>query len=91
MNGRNRQLLTLGLTLGGAAILRRHRAVWHVTVDGQPATSRVLHGGEFVPSAGVLLSSLRSGNRRPDAELRFALGLGLIAFGLRRSLIQGES
>jgi hypothetical protein len=41
--------------------------------DDQPARSRVLHGGEFVPSAEVLLSALRSGDRRPDAEFRFAL------------------
>ena len=95
MNGRNRQLLTLGLIVSGSAILvspiRRHRAVWHVTVDDQPARSRVLHGGEFVPSAEVLLSALRSGDRRPDAEFRFAVGLGLIAFGLGLNLIQGDS
>lgn len=95
MNGRNRQQLTLGLIVSGSATLvspiRRHRAVWHVTVDDQPARSRALLGGEFVPSTGVLLSAIRSGDRRPDAEFRFALGVGLIAFGLGLSPIQGDS
>jgi hypothetical protein len=89
--------LSLGLALvgSGSALLvspiRRHRAVWHVTVGDKPVGTRVLHGGDYIPSADAMLSGLRTGERRPDAELRFALGLGLIGFGFGVSLIRGDS
>lgn len=95
MKGLNRQLLGLALFGSGSALLvspiRRHRAVWHVTVDDKPARTRVLHGGDYVPSTEAILSGLRTGDRRPDAEFRFALGLSLIGFGLGLSLISGDS
>jgi hypothetical protein len=94
MNSPNRQILGLGLIVTGSAILispiRRHRAVWHVTVGDKPARSRVLHGGEYVPAANVMLTALRSRDRRPDAAFRSALGLALIGSGLGLSLIQGD-
>jgi hypothetical protein len=95
VNDLNRQLVSLGLVSSGSALLvspiRRHRAVWHVTVGDEPARTRLLHGGDYVPPAEAMLSGLRTGERRPDAELRFALGLGLIGLGLRVSLIRIHS
>jgi hypothetical protein len=79
----------------GSAILispiRRHRAVWHVTVGDTPTRRRVLHGGEYVTAADALLSAFRSGDRRPDAEFRSALGLAMIGSGLGLSLTQAGS
>jgi hypothetical protein len=86
MSRPKRAIITVGLIVGGSALLvspiRRHRAVWHVTVGYQPARRRVVHGGEFAPTVAVMLSAIRSGDRRPDAETRFAVGLGLVASGL---------
>lgn len=94
MNDLKRLSLGLALVVSGSALLvspiRRHRAVWHVTVGDKPARTRVLHGGDYIPSAYAMLSGLRTGERRPDAELRFALGLGLIGFGFGVSLIRGD-
>jgi len=94
MSRPTRPVLTLGLTIGGSALLvspiRRGRAVWHVTVADQPARKRVLHG-EFASTAEVLLSAIRSGDRRPDAEIRFAVGLTLVGFGLLLAPIAGTS
>ncbi|HXV72044.1 MAG TPA: hypothetical protein VEB69_11655 [Acidimicrobiia bacterium] len=91
MNDLNHLLLGLALLGSGSAVLvspiRRHRAVWHVTVGDTPARTRVLHGGDYIPSAHAMLSGLRTGERRPDAELRFALGLGLMGLGFGVSLI----
>lgn len=90
MTDPNRLLLGLALVGSGAALLvspiRRHRAVWHVTVGDKPARTRVLHGGGYVPSAEAMLSGLRTGERRPDAEFRLVLGLGLIGLGFGISL-----
>jgi hypothetical protein len=90
MNGLDRHLLGLGLIVTGSAVLaspiRRHRAIWHVTVGDKPAMSRVLHGGEYVPSARVMFNALRSGEHRPDAEFRSAVGVVLIGSGLGLSL-----
>jgi hypothetical protein len=95
MNDLNHQVLGLGLIVAGSAILispiRRHRAVWHVTVGDKPARSRVLHGGGYVPSARAMLNALCSGDRRPDAEFRSAVGPALIGTGFGLSLIQDES
>lgn len=95
MNGLTRQLFGWGLVVTGTAALispvRRHRAVWHVTVGDRPTKRRILHGGEYVPTTRVLLDAGRSGNRRPDADFRFALGLALIGFGLALSLVAAES
>jgi hypothetical protein len=95
MNAPSREMVGLGMIAVGSAILispiRRHRAAWHVTVGDTPARRRVLHGGEYGPAADVVLSAFRSGDRRPDAEFRSALGLALIGSGLGLSLIQGES
>lgn len=95
MNDLKRLSLGLALVGSGSALLvspiRRHRAVWHVTVGDKPARTRVLHGGDYIPSADAMLSGLRTGERRSDAELRFALGLGLIGFGFGVSLIRGDS
>jgi len=94
MNGLTRRLLSWGLVVIGSVMLispvRRHRAVWHVTVGSRPTKSRVLHGGEYVPSERVMLDALRSGDRRPDAEFRSAV-VALIGSGLGLSLIPGES
>jgi hypothetical protein len=91
----NRLLLGLALVGSGSALLvspiRRHRALWHVTVGDKPARNRVLHGGDYIPSTEAMLSGLRTGERRPDAEFRFALGLGLIGLGLGISLMRDES
>lgn len=93
MNDLNRLLLGLALLGSGSALLvspiRRHRAVWHVTVGDKAARTRVLHGGDYIPSAHAMLRGLRTGERRPDAELRFALGLIGLGFGV--SLIRGDS
>lgn len=95
MNDLNRPWLGLALLGSGSALLaspiRRHRAVWHVTVGDKPARTRVLHGGDYIPSVHAMLRGLRTGERRPDAELRSALGLGLIGLGFGVSLIRGES
>jgi hypothetical protein len=88
------RLLGWGLVAAGAAILispvRRHRAVWHVTVGDRPPERRVLRGGGYMPSARVMLDALRSGGRRPDAAFRTSLGVALIGSGLGLSLIPGE-
>ncbi|HET9260258.1 MAG TPA: hypothetical protein VFP42_09055 [Acidimicrobiia bacterium] len=91
----SRHAVGLGMVAIGSAMLispiRRHRAVWHVTVCDTPARRRVLHGGEYLRAAGVLLSALRSGDRRPDAAFRSALGLAMIGSGLGLSLTQDAS
>lgn len=95
MNDVNRLLVGLALVGSGSALLvspiRRHRAVWHVTVGDKPARTRVLHGGAYIPSAKAMLGGLRTGERRPDAEFRFALGLGLIGLGFGISLTRDDS
>ena len=95
MNGLNRHLLRLGLIVTGSAMLvspiRRHRAIWHVTVGDKSARSRVLHGGEYGPSVRVLFNALRSGERRPDAEFRSAVALVLIGSGLGLSPTQASN
>lgn len=94
MNGPTRQLFGRVLVVTGTAALispvRRHRAVWHVTVGNRPTKQRILHGGEYVPTARLMLDAVRSGNRRPDAEFRFAVGLALIGSGLALNLVAGE-
>jgi len=94
MNGLNRQLLGLGLSVAGSVMLispvRRDRAVWHVTVGAKPPGLRVLHGGGYVPAARVTLRALRYGHRRPDAQFRSAVGLALIGSGLALSLTRGD-
>lgn len=90
MTDSNRLLLGLALVGSGSVLvvspIRRHRAVWHVTVGDKPARTRALHGGDYILSAEAMLSGFRTGERRPDAELRFALGLCLIGLGVGISL-----
>lgn len=90
----NRRLFGVVLTMTGIAMLaspiRRYRAVWHVTVGDKPARSRVLRGGAYVSSSTVMLQALRSGERRPDAELRSLVGLTLIGSGLMFIVMPGE-
>lgn len=94
MNDLNRLLVGLALVGSGTALLvspiRRHRAVWHVTVGDEPARTRVLHGGDYIPSADAMLSGIRTGERRPDAEFRSAVGIGLIGLGFGISLFRDE-
>ena len=95
MTDPNRLLLGLALVGSGSALLlspiRRHRAVWQVTVGDKPAGTRVLHGGDYIPSAEAMLRGLRTGERRPDAEFRLALGLRLIGLGFGIRLLRDES
>lgn len=94
MKSLNRPLFGFVLTVTGIAMLaspiRRYRAVWHVTVGDKPARRRILHGGAHVSSSTVLLQALRSGERRPDAELRSLVGLTLIGSGLMFIVTPGE-
>lgn len=89
-----RRLLGWGLDAAGAALLaspvRQHRAVWHVTVGDKSPENRGLCGGEYLPSAGVMLNRIRSGAHRPDAELRSAIAAVLIGSGPGLSLIRDE-
>jgi hypothetical protein len=89
-----RRLLSWGLAAAGAAMLvspiRRHRGVWQVTVRDRPPKNLIVHGGGYVPSARVMLDALRSGERRPDAEFRSALGVVLIGSGLGLSLVSSN-
>lgn len=94
MTDQKRLLLGLALVGSGSALLvspiRRHRALWHVNVGDKPARTRVLHGGDFIPSAEAMLRGLH-GERRPDAEFHLAFGPGLIGLGFGINLIRDES
>jgi hypothetical protein len=94
MRGLTRRWIGWGVIAAGLAILispiRRHRAIWHVTVGDRATESRVVLGGEYVASARVMLEALRSGDRRPDAEFRSGVGATLIGSGLGLSLIPAE-
>jgi hypothetical protein len=94
MNDVHRRLLGWGLAAAGAGMLvsplRHHRAVWQVTVRDRASKNLVVRGGEYVPSARVMLDALRSGERRPDAEFRSALGVVLIGSGLGLSLVSSN-
>ena len=89
-----RRLLGWGLAAAGAGLLVspicQLRAAWQVTVgDGAPK-NLIVRGGEYVPSARVMLEALRSGDRRPDAEFRSALGVVLIGSGLGLGLVPSD-
>jgi uncharacterized protein YjeT (DUF2065 family) len=90
MNGLKLRLFGWALAVAGLAILmspvRRHRAVWQVTVGDSPLETRFVGGGEFVAPARVMVEALRNGDRRPDAEFRACLGIVLVASGLGLSL-----
>src|SRR3970040_1883377 len=73
--------LALGMALLVAPV-RRHRAVWTVSVGNTAPRRRVVRGGHYVPSARAALEGLRVSDRRPDAELLSGLGVALIGFGL---------
>lgn len=94
MSGLTRRWVGWGLVAGGLAVLispvRRHRAIWQVTGGDRAPESRVLRGGEYVTSTRVMLEALRSGYRRPDAELRSGVGVALIGSGLGLTLIPDE-
>ena len=81
------RLVAAGVAIVTAPV-RRHRAVWHVTVGGRPLQSRVLSGGEYMPAARVTLDAIRNGERRPDAELPLVFGVALICSGLALNLIR---
>ena len=89
-----RRLLGWGLAAAGPAMLvspiREHRGVWHVTVGAGDPKNLIVRGGQYVPSARVMLEALRSGERRPDAEFRCALGVVLIGSGLGLSLVTSD-
>src|SRR3970040_515395 len=73
--------LALGMALLVAPV-RRHRAVWTVSVGNTAPRRRVVRGGHYVPSARAALEGLRVSDRRPDAELLSGLGVALIGVGL---------
>jgi hypothetical protein len=73
------------IALGTAVLVapvRRHRAVWTVSVGSTARRRRVVRGGHYVPSARAALEGLRVSDRRPDAEWLSGLGVALIGFGL---------
>jgi hypothetical protein len=90
-----RRLLGRGLVVAGSVVLispvRRHRAKWQVSVGDRPAKHVAVQGGEFAPSAEVLVDALRTGDRRPDAEFRCAVALALIGSGLGLRLIPARA
>jgi len=74
-------LLALGMALLAAPV-RRHRAVWAVSVRNMAPRRRVVKRGHYVPSVRAALEGLRVSDRRPDAELLSGLGVALIGLGL---------
>lgn len=94
MNGLKLRLFGWALAVAGLAILlspvRRHRAVWHVTVGDSPSKTQFVGGGEYVAAARVTVEALRNGDRRPDAELRAGLGIVPVVSGLGLSWAQDK-